>query len=503
MMPVSRLITIVWLCMVGLVLTACQRDSDHQTLVFAVAQAPLNLDPRFATDAASERVNRLLYQRLVDFDPSSKPIPGLAEWEQLDATHYRFHLKQNIPVFHHGKPLLAEDIKATYDSLIHSPGPHSAEFNAIQQIMTPDTHTVEFILRRADSHFIERLMIGILPADQLVAGHDFSHSPIGNGPFKFDSWDGNLKITRLKDGLHVRFDEVRDPNVRVLKLKRGEADLLQGDLPPELVRYLQKQPEVVVKTGIGANYSYMGINTQADFLKDVRIRRALAYAIDAQAIVDHVLVDHSRAATAILPPEHYAGNQNLQPYAYNPALARRLLQTAGVDLPLTLTYKTSTDPQRVRLATILQAQMQAAGIDLQIKSLDWGTFYADIQQGKFQLYGLTWVGIKSPEIYAQVFGSSSRPPQGLNRGAYQDGFLDGLLVREHWPAVTHRIHDQLPCIPLWYEGQFVAYRKSVRTFLTAADGNWDALSTIEFDGHDSSQVSAKIHQATAVLTPNK
>ena len=86
------------------------------------------------------------------------------------------------------------------------------------------------------------------------------------------------------------------------------------------------------------------------------------------------MVQNSRIADAILPPEHYAGNANLTPYDYNPALSKKLLLEAGVKLPLKLVYKTSTDAQRVRFATILQAQMLPAGIALEIKSLDWGTF---------------------------------------------------------------------------------------------------------------------------------
>ncbi|MCT7397442.1 ABC transporter substrate-binding protein, partial [Escherichia coli] len=84
-------------------------------------------------------------------------------------------------------------------------------------------------------------------------------------------------------------------------------------------------------------------NVQADFLKDVRVRRAIAHAIDTRAIIDKVMVSHTREANAILPPEHYAGNPELQPYRYQPALARQLLQSAGIQLPLTLIYKTSTD----------------------------------------------------------------------------------------------------------------------------------------------------------------
>lgn len=463
-----------------LLLGACQPANQPARLVFAVAQAPVNLDPRYATDAASERINRLIYQRLVEFDSTSQAVPGLATWQMLDAQHYRFQLASDT-VFHDGQPLSAMDVKASYDSLLQlTDSPHTAEFKHIRQMTVVDSKTIDFELSRPDPHFAARLILGILPARLIAVGHDFGHAPVGSGPFKLDHWQSSLQLERVRDGLKVRFEEVKDPNVRVLKLKRGEADLIQGDLPPELVKYLQKQPNIQVKTGVGANYSYLGLNVQADFLRDVRVRQAIAYAIDTQAIIDKVMVNHSRQATAILPPEHYAGNARLQPYAYQPALAKQLLQSAGVQLPLTLTYKTSTDPQRVRLATILQAQMQAAGIDLQIKSLDWGTFFADVQKGNFQLYGLTWVGIKTPEIYSKVFSSGNVPPQGFNRGRYDDKLLDQLLEKQDWPAATSRLHAQLPVIPLWYEGQFVAYRHTIEAYQPSPDGNLDGLAQVVF-----------------------
>jgi peptide/nickel transport system substrate-binding protein len=133
----------------------------------------------------------------------------------------------------------------------------------------------------------------------------------------------------------------------------------------------------------------------------------------------------------------------------------------------------------VRFATILQAQMRPAGIALEIRSLDWGTFFADVKAGNFQLFGLTWVGIKTPEIYAKALGSQSFPPNGFNRGRYQDEELDKLLADEDWPAATARIHAQLPYISLWYEGQFAAMQKNITNYSPKPDGNWDDLATIQ------------------------
>ncbi|MEO6117680.1 MAG: ABC transporter substrate-binding protein [Methylotenera sp.] len=442
---------------------------------------PLNLDPRYATDAASARVNRLIYQSLVDFNAQSKVVPSLASWVQISPTEYRFTLNKNRAWFHHHLPLTSYDVKATYESLISlKDSPQSAEFLNIQAIQAVDNDTVIFQLKQADKSFPAKLIVGILPADLITRKHDFSHNPIGSGSVKFVSWQNKLTLKRIRDNQSISLVEVKDPTVRVLKLLRGEVDLLQGELPPELVKYLQTKPEISVKTTVGANFSYLGLNMQDPALKNINVRQAIAHAIDRDAIIQKVMSTNTRISGAILPPEHYTNENSLQlkPYSYNPILAKQLLVEAGVKLPLKLVYKTSTDAQRVRFATIMQAQMQPAGIDLEIRSLDWGTFFEDVKHGRFQLFGLTWVGIKTPEIYSKALGSESFPPNGFNRGHYADKALDKLLAKEDWSQATTRIHHQLPYIPLWYEGQFAAMRKNIKNYLPKADGNWDDLTTI-------------------------
>jgi len=470
-----------------LALPACtQPDAGRQSgqtvpVHFALAQMPLNLDPRYATDASSERVNRLIYQALVDFDATSHTIPVLATWRMVSPIEYHFTLKQPFARFHDHMPLTAYDVKATYDSIITlKDSPQAAEYSNISSIQVVNESLLIFKLKQPDIHFPSKLILGILPKEYIEKKHDFAHHPIGSGPFSFEGWQNKLVLKRVRDGQQVIFTEVKDPTVRVLKLLRGEADLLQGDLPPELVRYLQAKPEVTVATVRGANFSYLGLNMQDPVLKQHKVRLAIAHAVDRQSMIEKVMVESTRVAGAILPPEHYTNaGVELSTYDYNPGLAKKLLIEAGVQLPLKLVYKTSTDAQRVRLATILQAQMAKAGIALEIRSLDWGTFFEEVKKGNFQLYGLTWVGIKTPEIYAKAFGSQQIPPNGLNRGRYADSKLDALLSAEDWPAAVNRIHEQLPYIPLWYEGQFAAFNKNISGYAPKPDGNWDDLATIK------------------------
>lgn len=460
-------------------LTACGGQQSHDDIRMALAQAPINLDPRYAADAASERINHLIYRPLVDFDEHSRPQPALADWQLLSPTHYRFTLLQDRSLFHDGSVLDATDVAATYSSLLAlKDSPHTAEFSNIQRINVVDQNTVDFVLQQADDIFPSRLIIGILPAEKLQAGHDFSRQPLGNGPLQFISWQGVLQLERVMDRQRFTLQEVKDPTVRVLKLLRGEVDLLQGDLLPELVHYLKAQPEIRVDEVEGSNFSYLGFNLQDEQLAKPAVRRAIAHAIDRHALLQEMLINGSRRAGAILPPEHWAGHDGLPDYEYDPALARQLLQEAGVELPLKLIYKTSTDAQRVRLATVMQAQLREAGIVLEILSLDWGTFFDDVKHGKFQLYGLTWVGIRTPEIYRLAFHSESVPPKGANRGRFQDADTDRLIEQGNWRAVSERVHAMLPYVPLWYEGQFVAMRNNISDYQVKADGSWDGLVTV-------------------------
>ena len=133
-------------------------------------------------------------------------------------------------------------------------------------------------------------------------------------------------------------------------------------------------------------------------------------------------------------------------------------------------------------------QLDAVGIDLDIVSYDWGTFYGDVSHGRFQLYGLSWVGLRLPDVFRYAFHSTSRPPAGANRGHYRSARLDGLVERaERAGARAARVRlyheiaalllDDLPYVPLWFEDQLVIMRDDIEGYATDASGSFDALAT--------------------------
>ncbi|MGB5474288.1 MAG: ABC transporter substrate-binding protein, partial [Gammaproteobacteria bacterium] len=287
LLRLSAMLSVVLLVIVG-----CTPAPDD-IIRFGLASSPANLDPRYATDATSARINRLLYRRLVDFDDQVRPVAALAHWEQLTPRHYRFHLDPRRDAFHDGTPLLATDVAATYRSIL-APGsesPHAGTLQLIDDIRVVDDDTLDFLLDRADPLFPGYLVIGILPARGIDAGTPFHKAPLGSGPFRFTGWPepGRLQLERRTDRQRFEFLRIGDPTVRVLKLLRGEIDLLQNDLPAELQRYLERQPGIDVVRGPGSNFAYLGFNLASPVTGELAVRRAVAHAIDRDAIVRYVL----------------------------------------------------------------------------------------------------------------------------------------------------------------------------------------------------------------------
>ncbi len=493
---ISRLILILLVFS----LVACAPVSDD-ALRIGLASAPVTLDPRFATDATSSRINRLLYARLVEFNEKQLPVPGLAKWQLISPLHYRFFLNKeklseglnkNNRTFHDGSHLTAKDVQATYNSILDpkTASPHRATLSMIDVIDVVDENTIDFHLSRPDLLFPAYLVIGILPEKYINNNHSFSRQPLGSGPFKFSSWpeDGKLFLRRLKDNQAVSFVRVKEDTVRVLKLIRGEIDMVQNDLSPELVSHLGKQKNISVTHARGSNFTYLGFNLDDSVVGLQKVRQAIAMAIDREAIIKYVMAGAARPASALLLPGHWAGNADLKKITYNPDRARVLLAEAGFteSNPLRLTYKTSTNAFRVRLATVLQSQLKAVGIEVDLRSYDWGTFYGDIKAGNFQMFSLSWVGIKTPDIFRYVFHSEAVPPNGANRGRFNDKVSDQLIETAgaartlekqaiSYRKLQKRLLEKLPYVPLWYENHVFAARKGIIGYRLGLDGNYDGL----------------------------
>lgn len=488
----------------SLVLAACQPSRTGQGTIppirMGLAQNVISLDPRMATDANSTRLNRLLYQPLVDIDAHYRPYGVLAaSWQMLSPKHYRFYLKRPFARFADGSALSAADVLATYQSILAagSMSPVKGQLDGVRAVRAPTPNTVDFYLAAPDPLFPMRLNIGIVSARALASGVGLGRHPQGSGPLTFVAWPepGRVQLRRRRDGQVFEFITVNDPTVRVLKLQRGELDLLQNDLPVEMIRYLQSRGMRILRDD-GSRFSYLGFNLRDPLTGRLPVREALSLAINRQALAHYLFDDKVKPAWGPMPLGHWAGPLSAQVPAYDPARAKRLLDAAGLPDPdgdgpakrFTLEYKTSTDPLRLRVASVLQAQLARIGVGMRIRSLDWGTFYGDVKAGRFQLYSLSWIGIQSPDFYREAYDSASTPPNGNNRGYLRDATLDRMIGQAladpaqrgaDYAKIQARLHQLYAYAPLWFEDNVALLRPDIRGYHLTPTGDYDALTEVE------------------------
>ena len=228
---------------------------------------------------------------------------------------------------------------------------------------------------------------------------------------------------------------VPDEIMRALELRKGTVDMVVNDLSPDVVHQLAAEKAVTIAEAPGTDYAYVGVNMRDPILKDRRVRHALGHAIDRQAIVDHLRRGLARPAVGILPPASWAFEAGVFQFTHDPAKAQALLEEAGYRDPdgdgpeprLRLSMKVSTN-EFIRLqAAVIQQDLKRVGIDLDVRSYEFATLYADVLKGNFQLFTLQWVGVSDPDMLRRVFHSKQMPPNGFNRGYYENPEVDRLI----------------------------------------------------------------------------
>jgi peptide/nickel transport system substrate-binding protein len=301
--------------------------------------------------------------------------------------------------------------------------------------------------------------------------------------------------TRIR---RVRFEVVPDTITSALELEKGSADAASNVLTPDMVYALRDAPGLETTSGPGSNVWYLNFNVADPALRDKRVRQAVALAMDREAIVAALWRGHARLADTLLPEGQWAAatDAELAHYPHDPARAAALLEAAGYParngVRLRLTLKISQDETTRLLAAVLQQQLRSVGIELNIRSAEFGTFYADVTHGAFQMYILKWVGSNEDgDIYRYMYSSESFPPKGANRGHYVNARVDALLAKaaaesgpeaevwvgrmEDYAQVQQILSEELPTIPLWFPDNVVVHTRRLQGVVSRGDGNFDFL----------------------------
>jgi peptide/nickel transport system substrate-binding protein len=262
-----------------------------------------------------------------------------------------------------------------------------------------------------------------------------------------------------------------------------------------MVWSMRHDPKLAIATAPGTEVQYLTFNLREPYLRDVRVRRAIAYAMNRPLIISTLLRGQARPADSLLPTGHWAYTGDVPHYNYDPQKARAVLDAAGYKpgrdgIRFHLTMKTSTDEGTRLLAMAIQQQLRAVGIALDIRSFEFATFYSDISHGSFGIYGLRWIGgNEDPDIFRYGFATASIPPRGANRGDYSNAEVDRLLEtaasdsnqadrRAAYVRVQQILANDLPTLPLWFLDSVVIYNRRLSGVTASPSGNFYFLETV-------------------------
>jgi peptide/nickel transport system substrate-binding protein len=469
-----------------------------------IESSPTSLDPRIGVDAQSEHIGSLIFDSLVHKNQHFNLEPWLAtSWDTPDPLTYRFHLRPDVR-FQNGKPLTSADVKYTLDSMRNGTviTAKAGALARIDRVDAPDVATVVIHLKQPDAALLWNLSDGAIGIVPVGSGRDFAFHPIGSGPFRFvsqlqddevilerneDSWQPRPAIAR------IRFAVVPDAITRALELEKGSADVCINCMTADMVSALAKRPNLQVEDGPGTNLNYITFNAQDSVLRDVRVRQAIACAMNRPLIIQSLWRGRARLAESLLPPQHWAWTGDVQQYPFDPAKANALLDAGGWKrgkdgVRFHLAMKTSTDETSRLLAMILQQQLREVGIALEVRSFEFATFFSDISKGAFQMYTLRWLGQEDPDTFRYAYDSHMFPPHGANRGRYTNAALDALIRkagtsgdqaqrRTDYVKVQQILAEDLPSINLWYLDAVLVHTKRLGNIRLSSSGNFDFLRT--------------------------
>ena len=390
-------------------------SAAKDTVILGMTLEPPGLDPTTGAAAAIGEVTHYnIYEGLAKIEENGSVTPLLAEsWSvSSDQKTYTFKLRPGVK-FQNGEPLTSADVKFTFarNAAQGSTNKEKTVFANIAEIDTPDPLTVVLKLKELNANLLFNLgeNTGVILEPKSAATD--ATQPIGTGPFKFDSWVKGSRITLTKwDGYRApekiklakaSFRIINDPAAQVAALLAGDVDAFPRFGALDSLKQLQSDPRFTVAIGSTEGKTIVAINNKRKPFDDVRVRRALAYAIDRKAVI-------AGASNGLGAPigSHYTPNDPgyvdlTGLYPYDPAKAKALLKDAGVKTPLTISLKLPPPPYARQGGQIVAAELAEIGIDAKIENVEWAQWLDGVYKNKN--YDLTMISHVEPRdiaIYA-------------------------------------------------------------------------------------------------------
>ncbi len=463
------------------------------------------LDPHVGYDWQNWSVIKSIFDGLMDYKPGTTELePDLAESYTVsdDGLTYTFKLRDGVK-FHNGRVMTSADVKYSFERAVspatQSPGGGyfgmingyddvaGGKVATLNGIETPDDKTVIFKLSRPDATFLHLMAINfgyIVPKEEVeAAGADWGKKPVGTGAFKFVEWvpGQNIKLERNKDYFRagvpyldqVTFEFGQDPTVAVLRLKKGEIDIVGDGIPPAQFAEIMADPAAkdLIAEGNQLHTGYVTMNVKVAPFDNVKVRQAVNMAINKERIV-RLINNRAAPASQALPPAMPGYNADNKGYAYDPEGAKKLLAEAGAGEITTELYTMNVDPNP-RIAQAIQQDLAAVGIKAEIRSLAQAEVIAAGGSGKAPMIwsgGMAWIAdFPDPaNFYYGILGCAGAVEGGWNWSKYCNEALDAratnadAMVKDdqkdarvgEWKAIFDDVLKDAPWAPIFNEKRF-------------------------------------------------
>ncbi|MCA1742785.1 MAG: peptide-binding protein [Desulfovibrionales bacterium] len=451
---------------------------------------PSNLIPPLATDSSSGDINNHLYVAPLRYNKDVELVKWAAKELEIreDGKIIYIKLKPGIKWFD-GQELTADDVLFTYEMMIdpQTPTAYAQDYLAIEEFRVIDRYSFEVVYDQPFARSLVTWALPILPR-HVLEGEDYlntrySREPVGAGAYRLHRWDaGRQLILRANEDYfegRPNIDEivyriVPDLATTFLELQAGNLDMMS--LTPQ--QYLFQTVDEYWDDNfqkfsyLSSGYTYLGYNLEHPFFSDIRVRQALAHAVDKEEIVKGVLLGQGVAAIGPYKPGTWVYNDKIDDYPYDPELAQRILTEQGWEMnrqgilekdgvPFEFTILTNQgNDLRIRTATILQYRLAQVGIKVHIRTVEWATFIKEfVNKGRFDAVLLAWNTPQDPDMY-NVWHSSQTVENGLNFIGYRNDRVDELLEKgrrsfdrderkKAYDEIQEILHDEQPYLFLF------------------------------------------------------
>jgi peptide/nickel transport system substrate-binding protein len=443
----SRRILLVWVLVGVAVGVLGQTPRVGGELVIAFGTDPESLDPNKITSAPAGMVLTHIAETLLTMTEDLEIAPLLAEsWEfSEDGLALTLYLRKGV-IFHDGTPFDAEAVKvnldrfrkATYAFLLYP---------RVQSVEVLDKYTVRLQLDKPFAPLVSHLthnFVAIVSPKQiaeLAEGQEIM-APVGTGPFKFDKWIRGEFVRIVRNDNYwgekpyvdsVVFKVVPSDATRLVLLETGQVHAIMR-VPPLDAPRLAATPGLEVVKVPSVRTIYIAFNYQRAPWTDIRVRQALNYAVDKEAIVKEILGGAGGVSTAPIMPLIF-GYSAQNSYPYDPEKARKLLDEAGIPwgFKCTLYHPTGRYMMDAAIAEAVQAYLREVGIEAELITMEWAAYLAflrkPVEEATFDMFMLGWGCVTLDADYGlfPLFHTSEWAPRGSNRSFYSNPKVDALL----------------------------------------------------------------------------